>query len=182
MQRLSNLGFGLLPVILALGLTTIILLVVGAPPLEAYRNIVEGALESPDKMASVVTAAVPLWLCSAGLLITFAAGLWNIGVEGQIVAGALLATWLALNLTLPALLFIPLLLIAGMVGGRIEENVPADLTIIDPKTTWKVEAQAFASRGKNSLLDGEELPARVEHVMVEGQLVFSNKSTKEAKS
>jgi simple sugar transport system permease protein len=119
MQRLSNLAFGLLPVVLALGLTTIILLAVGAPPLEAYRNIVEGALESPDKLASVVTAAVPLWLCSAGLLITFAAGLWNIGVEGQIVAGALLATWLALNLTLPALLFIPLLLIAGMVGGAL---------------------------------------------------------------
>jgi simple sugar transport system permease protein len=119
MRRLSNLAFGLLPVILALGLTTIILLVVGAPPVEAYRNIVEGALESPDKLASVVTAAVPLWLCSAGLLITFAAGLWNIGVEGQIVAGALLATWLALNLTLPALLFIPLLLIAGMVGGAL---------------------------------------------------------------
>jgi simple sugar transport system permease protein len=119
MQRLSNLTFGLLPVILALGLTTIILLAVGAPPLEAYRNIVEGALESPGKLASVVTAAVPLWLCSAGLLITFAAGLWNIGVEGQIVAGALLATWLALNLTLPALLFIPLLLIAGMVGGAL---------------------------------------------------------------
>jgi ABC-type uncharacterized transport system permease subunit len=119
MRRLSNLAFGLLPVILALGLTTIILLAVGAPPLEAYRNIVEGALESPDKLASVVTAAVPLWLCSAGLLITFAAGLWNIGVEGQIVAGALLATWLALNLTLPALLFIPLLLIAGMVGGAL---------------------------------------------------------------
>ena len=119
MRRLSNLAFGLLPVILALGLTTIILLVVGAPPVEAYRNIVEGALESPDKLASVVTAAVPLWLCSAGLLITFAAGLWNIGVEGQIVAGALLATWLALNLTLPAPLFIPMLLMAGMVGGAL---------------------------------------------------------------
>jgi simple sugar transport system permease protein len=53
------------------------------------------------------------------LLITFAAGLWNIGVEGQIVTGALLATWLALNLTLPPLLFIPLLLIAGMAGGAL---------------------------------------------------------------
>jgi ABC-type uncharacterized transport system permease subunit len=119
LRRMSNLALGLLPVILALGLTTIILLVVGAPPMEAYRNIVEGALESPDKLASVVTAAVPLWLCSAGLLITFAAGLWNIGVEGQIVAGALLATWLALNLNLPPLLFIPLLLIAGMLGGAL---------------------------------------------------------------
>jgi ABC-type uncharacterized transport system permease subunit len=118
-QRLSNLALGLIPIILALLITTLILVLVGAPPWEAYRNIVEGALESPDKWASVITATVPLLLCSAGLLITFAAGLWNIGVEGQIVAGALLTTWLALNLSLPSTLFIPLLLLAGLVGGAL---------------------------------------------------------------
>lgn len=118
-QRLLNLALGLIPIILALLITTLILLVVGAPPWEAYRNILQGALESPDKWASVITATVPLLLCSAGLLITFAAGLWNIGVEGQIVAGALLATWLALNLSLPSILFIPLLLVAGLVGGAL---------------------------------------------------------------
>jgi ABC-type uncharacterized transport system permease subunit len=118
-QRLTNLGLGLVPIILALLVTTIILLLVGAPPGEAYGNILAGAMESPDKWASVVTATVPLLLCSAGLLITFAAGLWNIGVEGQIVGGALLTTWLALNLNLPSILFIPLLLIAGLVGGAL---------------------------------------------------------------
>jgi simple sugar transport system permease protein len=118
-QRLTNLGLGFIPIILALLITTLILLLVGAPPGEAYRNILGGALESPDKWASVVTAMVPLLLCSAGLLVTFAAGLWNIGVEGQIVAGALLATWVALNLTLPSILFIPLLLITGLVGGAL---------------------------------------------------------------
>ena len=118
-SRLTNLAFGLIPVVLALALTTFILFLVGAPPLEAYRNIVEGALESDNTWASVITAAVPLLLASAGLLITFAAGLWNIGVEGQIAAGALLTTWLALNLSLPPVLFIPLLLIAGWVGGAL---------------------------------------------------------------
>jgi len=118
-QRLTNLALGFVPVILALLLTTLILVLVGAPPGEAYQNILAGALEGPDKWASVVTATVPLLLCSAGLLVTFAAGLWNIGVEGQIVAGALLATWVALNLSLPALLFIPLLLVAGLVGGAL---------------------------------------------------------------
>lgn len=118
-QRLINLALGLLPVALAVLLTTLILLIVGAPPGEAYRNVAEGALESPNKWASVVTATVPLLLCSAGLLITFAVGLWNIGVEGQITAGALLTTWLALDLTLPPILFIPLLLVAGMVGGAL---------------------------------------------------------------
>jgi simple sugar transport system permease protein len=97
----------------------VILLFVGASPGEAYGNIIWGALESPNKWASVLTATVPLVLCSAGLLITFAAGLWNIGVEGQIVAGALLATSLALNIALPSFMFIPLLLLAGLVGGAL---------------------------------------------------------------
>jgi ABC-type uncharacterized transport system permease subunit len=118
-RRLTDLGLGFIPVILALLITTLILLLVGAPPGEAYWNIIAGALESPDKWASVITATVPLLLCSAGLLITFAAGLWNIGVEGQIVGGALLTTWLALNLALPSIVFIPLLLIAGLVGGAL---------------------------------------------------------------
>lgn len=117
--RLTSLLIGLGPIVLALLVTTIILRLVGAPPIEAYRHIILGALESPDKWASVLTATAPLLLCSAGLLITFAAGLWNIGVEGQIVAGALLATWLALNLTLPPALFIPLLLLAGLAGGAL---------------------------------------------------------------
>ena len=118
-QRLTNLTLGLVPVILALLFTTLILLIVGAPPGAAYWNIVQGALESPDKWASVLTATVPLLLCGAGLLITFAAGLWNIGVEGQIVAGALLTTWLALNLNMPSVLFIPVLFLAGLVGGAL---------------------------------------------------------------
>jgi ABC-type uncharacterized transport system permease subunit len=118
-QRLNNLMLGLAPVILALLLTILILFAVGAPPLAALWTIVRGALSGPEKWAAVVSTAVPLLLCAAGLLITFAAGLWNIGVEGQIVAGALMASWLALNLDLPLPLFIPLLLIAGAVGGAL---------------------------------------------------------------
>ena len=118
-RQFYALFINLLPILLALLATTLLLLIVGAPPGQAYWNIIQGAFESPDKLASVLTATVPLLLCAAGLLITFAAGLWNIGVEGQIVAGALLTTWLAINLTLPSVVFIPLLLVAGLVGGAL---------------------------------------------------------------
>jgi general nucleoside transport system permease protein len=116
-HRFNDIVLSLIPILLALLVTTLLLLLVDAPPVEAYRNIFQGALESPSKWASVLTATVPLLLGSAGLLITFAAGMWNIGVEGQIVAGALLASWLALSLTMPAGLFLPLLLLAGLAGG-----------------------------------------------------------------
>jgi simple sugar transport system permease protein len=44
---------------------------------------------------------VPLLLCAAGLLVTFTAGLWNIGVEGQMIMGALGASWVALKVAAP---------------------------------------------------------------------------------
>lgn len=118
-KKLIDLLPGLFPPALALVFTTLILVLAGAPPGEAYRHIVAGAFESSEKLASVLMAWVPLLLCSAGLLVTFTAGLWNIGVEGQIIAGAVFVTWLARNLTLPSFILLPILLLAGMLGGAL---------------------------------------------------------------
>jgi ABC-type uncharacterized transport system permease subunit len=114
---LLNLGIGAAPVLLGLLFTGVILLLAGAPPLRAYEYILQGALEDADKWADVLVTWVPLALCSAGLLVTFAAGLWNIGVEGQIFLGAIMATWVARGLDLPLGLLIPLMFLAAMVGG-----------------------------------------------------------------
>ena len=66
-----------------------------APPLEAFRLIIEGSFGSWDRTSATLLAWVPLVLASAGLVVTFAAGMWNIGVEGQIILGAIAATWVA---------------------------------------------------------------------------------------
>ena len=79
-------------IVLAFILSVLVLLVIGASPLDAFQLIFSGAVSSPDKLAYVMTAWAPLLLCSAGLLLTFSAGLWNIGIEGQIVLGAIFAT------------------------------------------------------------------------------------------
>ncbi len=63
-----------------------------ASPGEAYGLIVAGALGSPERVTFVLAAWAPVLLASAGLLVTFAAGLWNIGIEGQIILGAVFAT------------------------------------------------------------------------------------------
>ncbi len=117
--RLRQVLLGLAPVALTFASTTLILLVVGANPFEAYGNIISGAFESPKKIGDIVVGAVPLLLCSAGMLITFAAGLWNIGVEGQMVAGALMTTWLVQDMSAPAGVLLPLSVLAGMLGGAL---------------------------------------------------------------
>lgn len=102
-----------------------ILILSGASPVEAYRLIAAGALGRPDLVSYVLAAWGPVLFCTAGLLITFAAGLWNIGVEGQIVAGAIAATGAlrALGPTAPswvALLFAGLAaVIAGGLWGAL---------------------------------------------------------------
>ncbi len=75
-----------------LGLLTLILLAAGAPPWAAFQHLVLGSLGSWLKFTRVLMAWIPLTLCACGLVFTFRMGLWNIGVEGQVLAGAILAT------------------------------------------------------------------------------------------
>jgi simple sugar transport system permease protein len=82
-----DIGLRVGAVILALAITSIILLVANAQPLKAYWNIVLGAFSSTQKVSAVIASWVPLVLATSGLLFTFTAGLWNIGMEGQIVVG-----------------------------------------------------------------------------------------------
>jgi len=118
--KLTNILLGLVaPLVLALAFTTLILVAVGASPWEAYWNILLGAFESPEKIADVLAACVPLTLCGVGMCITFTAGQWNVGVEGQIILGAIFATWVALNLDLPQASMLAAMLLAGMLGGAL---------------------------------------------------------------
>ena len=96
-----------------------ILSILGASPLEAYRLIVTGAFGTPERVSYVLTAWTPLLLCAAGLLLTFAAGVWNIGIEGQVIFGAVFATGLlrALEPGVPAWAGVVLAGLAAMLGG-----------------------------------------------------------------
>ena len=127
--RLTNILLGLLPILLALAFTTAILFLVGASPWDAYRNMVSGAFESREKIADVIAACVPLILCGVGMSITFTAGQWNIGVEGQIVLGAIFATWVARTVNWPQVPLLTLMLLAGVVGGALWGMISALLKI-----------------------------------------------------
>jgi general nucleoside transport system permease protein len=120
--RWINIGFQIVAIVLALLFTTTILLLAGAPPLEAYQQILSGSIGSLRKFSDVLVAWVPLLLVTSGLIVTFSAGLWNIGIEGQITLGAIFCTW-ALRLlqdsTLAPGLIIAISIFAGMIGGAL---------------------------------------------------------------
>jgi ABC-type uncharacterized transport system permease subunit len=116
---LKKVLLGLIPIAGALLFTTLILVAVGASPWRAYGNILAGAFESPEKIADVVAAAVFLVLCGVGMCVTFTAGQWNVGVEGQIILGAIFATWVARNVPWPQVPLLTLMMLAGMLGGAL---------------------------------------------------------------
>jgi ABC-type uncharacterized transport system permease subunit len=115
-----NLGFQAGALVLALLITTIILVAVGAPPLKAYLSIMSGAFGSSRNVVAVLITWSPLLLTTAGVLITFSAGLWNIGMEGQMTLGAIFATGMLRmlqNSSLPPAMIILLGILAGVLGG-----------------------------------------------------------------
>lgn len=108
----------LLGAILVLGFTALVLLIAGAPVLAAFQNIWLGAFASTTKISQVLSVWVPLTLCSCGLLYTFRANLWNIGIEGQVTMGAIAAMAV---LRIPGMespaLTLSLAFCASMLGG-----------------------------------------------------------------
>jgi ABC-type uncharacterized transport system permease subunit len=107
---------------LALALTTVVLFASKAPPLDAFKDIISGAVGSWDEISNVLVSWVPLLLVTSGLLLTFTVGLWNIGIEGQITLGAIFSTWMLRLLQSsgwnPALV-IGMSVLAGMTGGAL---------------------------------------------------------------
>ncbi len=114
--------FRVLAILLALGFTTVVLLITNAKPLEAYENIIKGAVGSDIKIMLVISAWIPLLLVAAGLLATFSAGLWNIGIEGQITLGAIFSYGVLRTLQttdLPPVVILIAAFLAGAAGGAL---------------------------------------------------------------
>lgn len=118
-RPLVRVGLTVLPIIVSLAVTSLIILLVGANPITVFERVMEGAFRNSNSMAGVVNFWIPLALCSMGLIITFTAGLWNIGVEGQMVMGAIFASWAALNIDLPTPILIPIEIMLAMLGGGL---------------------------------------------------------------
>ena len=118
-SRAGRWGAAAVPIVLAVLVAIVLLLLAGANPFEAFRLIGEGAFSGGAKTGETLMAWVPLVLASAGLIITFNAGLWNIGIEGQIILGGIAASWAAREVGGPSLVVVPAAILAGALGGAL---------------------------------------------------------------
>jgi simple sugar transport system permease protein len=136
----------------ALALTTLALLSTGVSPIEAYRILIFGAFSTPIRLSDMVMLAAPLLLCASGLTLTFAAGLYNLGIEGQMALGAV-AAMLPLRLLpdLPPPLLWALCCVAGAAGGALWALLVAGLR------QYAQVSEIFAGLGLNFLATGVTL-------------------------
>src|SRR6266540_1208252 len=130
-SRLSSLFDALLPVIAtvaALAVGAVMLLFLKVNPLVAYQALWDGAFGSSNAFAETLVKATPLLLVGLGICISFRGDVINIGGEGQMIVGAILATWVGLTFTtLPGWLVITLSMLAGFLGGAIWGGIPGVL-------------------------------------------------------
>ena len=115
-------------VLVALLIGAVMLLVLKANPIAAYAALVDGAAGSVSGITQSLVKATPLLLVGLGICIAFRANVINIGGEGQIILGALAATWFPLTFnTWPGWLLIPVTLVMGFLAGAAWGFVPGIL-------------------------------------------------------
>jgi len=118
----------------------VLLTLAGFDPWAALTTLVEGAMGDANQRGVTLVRACPLALTGVAVALAFRAGLWNIGAEGQLLAGALAAAYLGTRTALPGWLHVPLLALGGMAAGalvgglagwlRVKRGVPEVLSTI----------------------------------------------------
>jgi len=127
LQRRSiflNLLVPILAVLVAFAVGAILLLMAGANPLVAYKPLFFGAFGSRFGITETLVKATPLLLVGLGITIAYRGNVLNIGAEGQLIAGTVVCTWVALAFHLPGALLLVLAMLAGSLAGALWGAVP----------------------------------------------------------
>jgi simple sugar transport system permease protein len=124
-----NLLSGVLGIGVGLLLGALIMGLQGYDPLATYGALFSFSLFGLYPLATTLNNAVPLILTGLSASVAFAAGPVNLGQPGQLVMGALFATMVGLAVDLPAIVMIPLLLLAALAGGALWAGLAALLRL-----------------------------------------------------
>ena len=116
-------------------LCSILIVWSGESVLGSYALLVKGSLGSRFAITETLSRATPLIFTGLAAAVAFRAKFWNIGAEGQFYFGALAVTWIGTGMfSVPPILMIPLLFLAGALAGGMLLYVPVVL-----KTRLKVD-------------------------------------------
>ena len=122
-------------IVATLVLSAIPILIAGGNLWKSYYYLFHGALGTRYNLLETFVKASPLLMTGLAVAFAFRAKFWNIGAEGQLLAGAVTATALGVSLGgLPQMVVLPTIIVAGFLAGGLWAAIPALL-----KTKLKVD-------------------------------------------
>ena len=125
---LFTLASSLAAVVIALGICAVLLAVTGKDPWAAYTEIIKTGTQS-NQLLEMMKRATPLMMAATAVAVGFKMNLFNIGVEGQYLFAALMASAIGTQLSLPAVLHVTVVLLLAMIAGAAWASIAATLKV-----------------------------------------------------
>jgi general nucleoside transport system permease protein len=86
---------------------------------DGYSALLDGSIGSPGAVVRTLERAAPLICAGLGVSLAFRAGMFNIGAQGQMLVGGILAGYIGFHFDLPVGLHLLLALLGALVGGAV---------------------------------------------------------------
>ncbi len=129
----TNAAQPVLAIVAALVLGAIVIALLGKNPAAAYGELFLSSLSTPYGIGALLAHTVQLLILSAAVIVSFRAGFFNIGGEGQLYVGALAGALTGIALkesSLPSFLVILIVLVAGFAAGALWGLIPGTLLAV----------------------------------------------------
>ena len=123
-NRATNLLVPIVSVVLGLIVGAIIMLVSGYSPIEGYAALWNGIFGDLYTIGETLRQITPYLLAGLAVAFAFRSGLFNIGVEGQLIVGWFAAAYVGVAVELPKIIHLPLAILAAAVAGALWGFVP----------------------------------------------------------
>jgi general nucleoside transport system permease protein len=127
LKKYSSITIPLFAVFLGIFVGAIIMLVSGYNPIFGYAALVAGIFGNMEYIGETIRTMTPLILSGLAVAFAFRTGLFNIGVEGQLMVGWLAAVWVGVTFELPKVIHLPLAIAAAALAGAAWAFVPGYL-------------------------------------------------------
>ncbi|MCW6510604.1 ABC transporter permease [Lichenifustis flavocetrariae] len=124
-RLLRAVGPPLFALVVSFGLGGLLMAVLGKNPFTVYAVLLVGSLSGWPNLAVTLQLTTPLIFTGLAVAIAFRSGIWNIGVEGQMLMGALAAGIVGYAAPLPDWAMVPACLLAALAGGAAWAAIPA---------------------------------------------------------
>jgi len=126
-NRLQQFFVPLLAVLLGMIVGSIVMLVSGYNPVAGFSSLIYGAFGDAYYIGETIRQTTPYILTGLAVAFAFRTGLFNIGVEGQLIVGWLAAVWVGVSFDLPKIIHLPLAILAAALAGALWGLLPGVL-------------------------------------------------------